>query len=62
MASLVAQTVKNLPALQEKQVQSLVEKTPGRGPGNPTHSSILELRIPWTWGIHVNPWLIHVNE
>ena len=45
--SLVAQTVKNLPALQETQVQSLgredlLEK------GMATHSSILAWRIPWT--------------
>ena len=40
-ASLVAQTVKNLPAVQETWVQSL-EK------GMATHSSILAWRIPWT--------------
>ena len=44
---LVAQTVKNLPAMQETQVQSLgredlLEK------GMATHSSILAWRIPWT--------------
>ena len=40
-ASLVAQMVKNLPAMQKSQVQSL-EK------GMATHSSILAWRIPWT--------------
>ena len=43
----MTQTVKNLPAIQESQVQSL-------GPENPleeemaTHSSILAWEIPWT--------------
>ena len=46
-ASLVAQMVKNLPAVQETWVQSLgqedlLEK------GMATHSSILAWRIPWT--------------
>ena len=47
MASLVSQTAKNLPAMQETWVQSLgwedlleEEKT--------THSGILAWRIPWT--------------
>ena len=45
--SLVAQTVKNLPAMQETWVRSLgwedlLEK------GKATHSSILAWRIPWT--------------
>ena len=46
-ASLVAQLVKNLPAMQETRVQFL-------GWGDPleeemaTHSSILAWRIPWT--------------
>ena len=45
--SLVTQTVKNLPAMQETQVQSL-------GPQDPlekemaTHSNILAWEIPWT--------------
>ena len=52
-ASLVAQLVKNLPAMQETRVWSLgwediLEK------GKATHSSILAWRIPWTvyspWG------------
>ena len=46
-ASLVAQTVKNLPAMQETRVQSLVwedalEKEMA------IHSSILAWEIPWT--------------
>ena len=46
-ASLVAQTVKHLPAMQETQVQSLglddsLEK------GIATHSSIIPWRITWT--------------
>ena len=46
-ASLVAQMVKNLPAMQGSQVQSpggedSMEK------GRATHSSILAWRIPWT--------------
>ena len=46
-ASLVAQTVKNLPVMQETWVQSLgwedaLEK------GMVTHSSILAWRIPWS--------------
>ena len=46
-ASLVAQLVKNLPAMQETWVRSLgweelLEK------GKATHSSILAWRIPWT--------------
>ena len=46
-ASLVAQSVKNLPAVQETQVQSLdgedtLEKE------RATHSSILAWKIPWT--------------
>ena len=46
-ASLVAQTVKNLPMMQETQVQSL-----GRGDplekGMASHASILAWIIPWT--------------
>ena len=47
MASLVAQMMKNLPAMQETQVQSLgredfLEK------GMATHSNILAWGIPWT--------------
>jgi len=46
-ASLVAWTVKNLPAVQETQVRSLgQEDSPGEGNG--THSSVLAWRIPRT--------------
>ena len=34
-ASLMAQTVKNLPAMQDTQVQSLHWEDPGEGNGNP---------------------------
>ena len=46
-ASLVAQMVKNLPAMQETQVQSLGQEDPLEK-GMATHSSILAWRIPWT--------------
>ena len=46
-ASLVAQTVKNLPAMQETQVQSLSWEDPLEK-GIATHFSILAWRIPWT--------------
>ena len=45
--SLVAQTVKNLPAMQETQVQSLGWEEPLEK-GIATHFSILAWRIPWT--------------
>jgi len=46
-ASLVAQTVKNLPAMQETQVQCLGrEDTLEKGMA--THSSTLAWRTPWT--------------
>ena len=44
-ASLVAQTVKNLPAMQETQVQSLSWEDPLEK-GIATHSSILAWEIP----------------
>ena len=44
--SLVAQTVTNLPALQETWVQSLGGEDPLEK-GMATHSSILAWRIPW---------------
>ena len=44
---LVAQTVKNLPATQETQVQSLGQEDPLQK-GMATHSSILAWRIPQT--------------
>ena len=46
-ASLVAQTVKHLPAVQETQVQSMGQEDPLEK-GIATHSSILTWRIPWT--------------
>ena len=67
-ASLVAKTVKNLPAMQETWVQSLgwedlLEK------GMTTHSSILAWRIPWTevpgmlqsMGSHTTEQLTHTH-
>ena len=47
MASLVAQTVKNLPAMLETGVQSLGQEDLLEE-GMATHSSILAWRIPWT--------------
>jgi len=46
-AFLVAQMVKNLPAMQETWVQSLSWEDPLKK-GMATHSSILAWRIPWT--------------
>ena len=46
-ASLVAQLVKNLPAMQETWVQSLGWEDPLQK-GMSTHSSSLPWRIPWT--------------
>ena len=46
-ASRVAQTVNNLPALQETWVQSLGQEDPLMR-GMATQSSILAWRIPWT--------------
>ena len=46
-ASVVAQMVKNLPVMQETQVQSLGREDPPGG-GMTTHPSILVWRIPWT--------------
>ena len=46
-ASLVAQLVKNLPAMQETWVQSLGWEDPLER-GMATHSSIFAWRIPWT--------------
>ena len=45
--SLGAQLVKNLPAIQETQVQSVGQKDPLEK-GMATHSSILTWKIPWT--------------
>ena len=46
-ASLVVQTVKNLPVTQVTQVQSLGWEDPLEK-GMATHSNILAWRIPWT--------------
>jgi len=46
-ASLVAQLVKNLPAVQETQVWSLGQKDPPEKE-MATESSILAWKIPWT--------------
>ena len=46
-AYLVAQTVKNPPAMQKTWVQSLGWKDPLKK-GMAAHSSILAWRIPWT--------------
>ena len=44
-ASIIAQMVKNLPAMQETQIQSLGQEDPLEK-GMATHSSILAWRIP----------------
>ena len=46
-ASLMAQTVKKLPAIQETQIQPLSQEDPLEKK-MATHSSILAWRIPWT--------------
>ena len=46
-ATLVAQSVKNLPAMRETQVQSLGQEDPLEK-GLAAYSSILASRIPWT--------------
>ena len=46
-APLVAQAVKNLPAMQETWVQPLGQEDPLEK-GMATHSSIFAWRIPWT--------------
>ena len=43
----MAQSIKNLPAVQETQVRSLGQEDPLEK-GMTTHSSILPWRIPWT--------------
>ena len=47
MASLLAQTVKNLPAMLETWVRSL-GRADSLEKGMAIHSSILAWRIPWT--------------
>ena len=46
MGELVAQMMKNLPAVQETQVQSLSREDPLEKE-TATHSSILAWKIPW---------------
>ena len=46
-ASLVAQMVKNLPAMQDTRIQSLGQEDPLEK-GMAAHSSVLAWRIPWT--------------
>ena len=46
-ASLIAESLKNLPAMQEIQVQFLGQEDPLEKE-MATHSSILAWRIPWT--------------
>ena len=47
MVSLVAQTVKNLPAMRETQVRSLGQENPLEK-GVATHANVLAWRIPCT--------------
>ena len=46
-ASLVAQTIKNLPAMQKTWLQSLDQEDPLEKE-MATHSSVLAWEIPWT--------------
>ena len=48
MESLVAQTVKSLPAVRETWVRSLCPEDPLEKE-MATHSSILAWRVPWSW-------------
>ena len=55
-ASLVAQTVKNLPAVQETQFQSLGQEDPLEKE-MATHSSVLAWKITWTESLAgYRPW------
>ena len=55
-ASPVVQVVKNLPAVQETQVQSLNREDPLEKE-TATHSSVLVWRIPWTaYLVGYSPW------
>ena len=49
-ASLVSQTVKNSPVMQETQVQFLGQEDPLEN-GMATHSRVLAWRSPWTEGL-----------
>ena len=46
-ASLIAQSVKNLPVMQKTWVQSLGQEDPLEK-GMATHTTILAWKIPWT--------------
>ena len=65
--TLVAQMVKNLPAIQETQVQSLDREIPWKGNGNPLQYSCLENpmdRGACSWGCkgsEMNEWLTHTH-
>ena len=50
---LVTQMVKNLPAMQESQVQSLGGEDPLEK-GMATHSSTVACKIPWIQGLASN--------
>ena len=54
-ASLIAQLVKNLPAMQESLVRFLGREDPLEE-GMATHSSILAWEIPWTEKAGYSPW------
>ena len=56
-ASLVTKMLKNLPAMQNTQAQSLGQKDPWEK-GMATHSSILAWRIPWLY----SPWVQRVGH
>ena len=47
LASLVAQLIKNMPAMWEGDLGSIPGSRRSPGEGNGTHSSILAWRIPW---------------
>ena len=53
--SLVAQMIKNLPAMRETWVQSLDWEDPLEK-GMATHFSILVWEIPWTWVSSLFSW------
>ena len=63
LTSLVAQMVKNLPAVRETQVQSVGQDDPLEK-GMATHSSILAWRIPWREesGRLCGPWVRKVRQ
>ena len=55
--SLVAQKVKNLPAVWENWVRSLGrEDSPGEGHGNPLQYSCLENSMDYRNLVHYSPW------